>query len=273
MLLRNGSNQKEIRRSILKSTFLAPFVLLAAGALSARGQILNDSFESPAVSNLSVLGIGLLPGSQIFGPGDGITDWTVSSGDVTLVNAGGTLTSLLGLFTANTGNQYAVLNGVAETVTVVPLGVNITQTGSIGTLSQSFATTPGTTYTISFDYRGLAVGALTNNPFLDIGVTNATGSTAPTNGTLSANISLNAWQNETFSFVATGSSSTLSFYQNSGGVNVGLIGLDSFNITPLPEPSQYGMAAVIFLGLLIGGRLWTQRRVGLCAAGNEIPQG
>jgi hypothetical protein len=250
-------------------TFFAVPLLLAAATLSGRAQILNDSFESPAVSNLSVLGIGLLPGSEIFGPGNGITDWTVSSGDVTLVNAGGTLTSLLGLFTANTGNQYAVLNGVAETVTVVPLGVNVTQTGSIGTLSQTFATTPGTTYTISFDYRGLAVGALTNNPFLDIGVTNATGSTAPTNGTLSVNLSLNAWQNETFSFVATGSDSTLSFYQNSGGVNVGLIGLDSFDITPLPEPSQYGAAAVAFLALLIGGRVWTRRFQPVAACGRS----
>jgi hypothetical protein len=250
---------REIRSHYLKIFFAVPLLLLAIGALSVRAQILNDSFESPAVSNLNVLGIGLLPGSEIFGPGTGITDWTVSSGDVTIVNAGGTLTSLLGLFTANTGNQYAVLNGLTETVTVVPLGVNVTQTGTIGTLSQAFATTPGTTYTISFDYRGLAVGALTNNPFLDIGVTNATGSTAPTNGTLGVNLSLNAWQNETFSFVATGSSSTLSFYQNSGGVNVGLIGLDSFDITPLPEPSQYGAAAVAFLGLLIGGRVWSRR--------------
>jgi hypothetical protein len=212
------------------------------------------------VSNLSVLGIGLLPGVQVFGPGGGITDWTVSSGDVTIVNAGNTLTSLLGLFTANTGNQYAVLNGLAETVTLFPLGVGVSQTGTIGTLSQTFATTPGTTYHISFDYRGLAVGLLTNNPFLDVGVTNATGSTAPTNGTLTASLSLNTWQNETFSFVATGSNSTLSFYQDPSGVNVGLIGLDSFTITPLPEPSQYGAAAVGFLGLLIGGRLWARRR-------------
>ena len=233
------------------------------GLLAARAQILNGSFESPPVSNLSVLGLGLLPGATIFtsltDPG-GIPDWTVSSGDVTVVDAGGTLTSLLGLFTANTGNQYAVLNGVTETVTLIPLGVNLSQTGTIGTLSQTFATTPGTTYHISFDYRGLAVGLLTNNPFLDVGVTNASGSTAPTNGTLTASISLNTWQNETFSFVATGSNSTLSFFQDPSGINVGLVGLDSVSITPLPEPSQYGAAAVAFLGMLIAGRLWTQRR-------------
>lgn len=235
---------------------LAP-LLLAAGLTTARAQILNGSFESPTVSNLSVLGIGLLPGVQVFTAGNGITDWTVSSGDVTIVDAGGTLTSLLGLFTANTGNQYAVLNGLAETVTVVPLGVNVTQTGTIGTLSQTLATTAGTTYHVTFDYRGLAVGALTNNPFLDIGVTNATSSTAPTNGTLTASVSL-GWQSETFSFVATGTNSTLSFYQDPSGVNVGLVGLDSFSITPLPEPSQYGAAAVGFLALLIAGR-WGRR--------------
>jgi hypothetical protein len=206
-----------------------------------------------------VLGIGLLPGTQSFSSGTGIADWTVTSGDVTIVNAGGTLTSLLGLFTANTGNQYALLNGVAETVSIIPLKVTLGQTGSDGTLSQTIATTAGTTYHISFDYQGLAVGVLTNNPFLDIGVTNATSSTAPANGTLSAIIAL-GWQADTFSFVATGSSSTLSFSQDTSGVDLGVIGLDSVTITPLPEPSQYGVAAVAFLALVIAGRVWARRR-------------
>jgi hypothetical protein len=238
---------------LLKITFLAS-LLFATGLLTSRAQILNGSFESPSVQNLSVLGLGLLPGSQTFTSGTGITDWTVTTGDVTVVNAGGTLTSLLGLFTANTGNQYVLLNGVAETVSIIPLEVTLGQTGSDGRLSQTIATTPGTTYHISFDYRGLAVGVLTNNPFLDIGVTNATGSTAPANGTLSATIAL-GWQADTFSFVATGSTSTLSFSQDTSGVDLGVIGLDSVSITPLPEPSQYGAAAVAFLGLVIAGRV------------------
>ena len=203
-----------------------------------------------------MLGIGLLPGAEAFGPGSGITDWTISGGDVSVVDAGGTLASVLGLFTANAGNQYAVLGGLQVNL----LGLSIASVGSVGTLSQTIATTPGTPYTISFDYRGLAVGVLSNNPYLDVHVTNATSSTAPANATLSANVAL-GWQPDTFSFVATGSTSTLSFLQDASGVNIGDIGLDSVTITPLPEPSQYGAAAVAFLSLLIAGRLWSQHRL------------
>jgi hypothetical protein len=234
---------------MLKTKFLAP-LLLAAGLLSAHGQILNGSFESPSVPINSVLGIGLLPGTEAFGPGGGITDWSIAGGDVSIVDSAGTLTGLLGLFTPNAGNQFAVLGGLQVNL----LGLTLAPVGTVGTLSQSIATTPGTLYTISFDYRGLAVGAFSNNPFLDVSVTNASGSTAPTNATLTASVAL-GWQADTFSFVATGSDSTLSFFQDASGVNIGDIGLDSVTITPLPEPSQYGAAAVAFLGLLIGGRL------------------
>lgn len=235
-------------------------LLVSAGV--TRAQILNGSFESPAISTLSVVGLGLAPGVQIYtsiSDPTGITDWTVLSGDVTLINGNSTLTSSLGLLTAASGNQYVLLNGVAETVTVIPLGIGISQTGTIGDISQTFSTTPGKSYQISFQYRGLAVGLLTNNPTIDVGLTNANSSTAPVNGTLSANISLGAWQTDTFTFVATGSNSTLSFFQDSSGVNVGLIGLDNVVLTALPEPSQYGAAAVVFLMLLMGGRMVARR--------------
>ena len=233
-----------------------------AAAAAARGQILNGSFESPSISTLNVAGLGVAPGVQLYTSvtdPTGITGWTVNSGDVTLINGNAALTSSLGLLTAASGNQYVVLNGVAETVTLVPLGIGISQTGTIGNLSQAFSTTPGKSYQISFQYRGLAVGLLTNNPTIDVGLTNASGSTAPANGTLSANIALGAWQTDTFTFVATGSSSTLSFFQDSSGANVGLIGLDNVALTALPEPAQYGEAAVAFLVVLMGGRLWSRR--------------
>ena len=242
---------------------------LAVLAFPARAQILNGSFESPVVSNLSVLGLGVAPGITVFTSTGGITDWTITNGDVSLVNGSAALTTTLGLFTANAGNQYAVLNGLAETVTVVPLGVNVTQTGTIGTLSQTFSTAPGKTYQISFAYRGLSVGALSGNPIVDVGLTNANSSTAPVNGTLTADISLNSWQTDTFTFVATGSNSTLSFYQDNAGVNIGLVGLDNVNLTALPEPSEYGAAAVAFLALVISGRVMSElgRERVLCRGG------
>jgi hypothetical protein len=247
----------------LKIIPLIAVLSLLGSAEAATAQILNGSFESPAISNLSVLGLGVAPGVQIYtsiSDPTGITDWTVESGDVTLVNGSAALTSSLGLLTAASGNQYVLLNGIAETVTVVPLGIGISQTGTIGDISQTFSTTAGRSYQISFEYRGLAVGLLTNNPTIDVGLTNASSSTAPGNGTLSATIALGAWQTDTFTFVATGSNSTLSFFQDSSGANIGLIGLDNVVLTALPEPSQYGAAAVAFLIVLMGGRIWSRRR-------------
>jgi hypothetical protein len=175
------------------------------------------------------------------------------------VNANGTLASNLGLFNASSGNQYVILNGIASSISLAPLSLGVTESGNFGTLAQTFNTVAGRTYQISFNYRGLAVGLLTNNPTVDVGVTNAMGSTAPGNGTLAANISLGAWQSSTFSFVATGSSSTLSFFQDSTGGGVGVLGIDNVALTPLPEPSQYGAAAVAFLTLVIAGRAWSRR--------------
>ena len=238
-------------------------LLSLVAAVSARAQIINGSFETPAITTLNVAGLGIAPGvviyTSIINP-TAITGWTVLSGDVTQINGNAALTSSVGLFTAASGNQFVVLNGVAENVTLVPLSVGVAQTGAIGDLSQTFSTVAGKGYQISFEYRGLAIGALTNNPVIDVGLTNANSSTAPVNGTLQANISLNAWQTDTFTFIATGSSSTLSFFQDSSGANVGLIGLDNVVLTALPEPSQYGAAAVAFLALLIGGRVWSQSR-------------
>lgn len=260
----------------MKLTHLAMLSALLMPAFNAHAQILNGSFETPAISTLNVLGLGVAPGVQIFtsiiNP-TGITGWTVDSGDVTLINGNAALTSSVGLFTAAAGNQFVALNGIAENVTVVPLGIGVSQTGTIGDISQNFSTVAGKGYQISFQYRGLAVGALTNNPTIDVGLTNATGSTAPANGTLAANISLGAWQTDTFSFVATGNNSTLSFFQDSSGANVGLIGLDNVSLTPLPEPSQYGAAAMAFLMVLMGGRMMGRRA---SLSGMEIalePQG
>ena len=66
----------------------------------------------------------MAPGITVFtstGNPSGITNWTITSGDVSLVNGSAALTTSVGLFAANTGNQYAVLNGLAETVNTVPL--------------------------------------------------------------------------------------------------------------------------------------------------------
>jgi hypothetical protein len=252
----------------LKLKLLAFLLVLLLGAGGAGAQILNGDFETPVVGTVSVLGLGLIPGVGVYtsltNP-TGITDWTVGSGDVTLVDAGGTLTSALGLFPPHTGNEFVVLNGLQESITLIPLTIGLSQIGSVGTLSQTFTTTPGQTYQIGFSYRGLAVGVLTNNPILDANVTNTSNSSMLSTSLLTATISLNAWQSDSFDFVATGTSSTLSFYQSNGGLaNIGLVGLDSVVIS-LPESRDYMAAAFGLMGLLIAGRVmgqgWAARKV------------
>ncbi len=226
--------------------------------------MLNGDFETPTVNTVSVLGLGLIPGLNIYAASvnpNGITDWTVNSGDVSLVDAGGTLTSAVGLFNANTGNQFVVLNGLQENIVLSPLSVGLNQTGSTGTLSQTFTTTPGQTYAISFDYRGLQVGVLTGNPILDASVNNTSNSSNLSNNLLTATISLNTWQQDTFDFTATGSSSTLSFYQSNGGLaNIGLVGLDSVTIA-LPESRDYTAGAFGLIALLVLERIRQRRRL------------
>jgi hypothetical protein len=239
----------------IKIVLLASLAL-AIGFLPGRAQnlILNSGFESPSVPTTSVLGLGIAPGAEAFtSPSTGITDWSVTQGTVSVVDAGSTVTSFLGLLNADAGSQYAVLNGLSIS------GLGVLSVGSTGTLAQSFATTANQTYVVSFAYTGLSVSVLGGTAELQVNVSGATNSTAPNGGLL--NISLNSWQTETFDFTATGSSSTLSFDEPSGSLaNADGVGLDAVSVTPVPEPRQYAAAAVGFLALLIAVRILRRHR-------------
>ena len=228
------------------------------GSLSGQAQnlILNGSFESPAVSPVSVLGLGLVPGTETFidagAPNNGITDWSVTQGTVSVINNGPTVLHALGIASPPDGNQFAVLNSLS----VSALGA--VTVGGLGTLQQTFSTVAGNAYQLSFDYAGLGVSALNGTAALQVSVSNSRSSTAP-NGGANINVSLNSFQNETFDFVATGTSSTLSFDEpggslaNAEGVGLDDVSVNDLGMTPVPEFPRFGSIAAGFLGLLACG--------------------
>jgi hypothetical protein len=243
----------------ISSLFGLASLTFVVGFLPVRAQnlILNGSFETPVVATATLLGV-VVPGSETFvdggSPNNGITDWSVTQGTVSLVNVGTTVLNNLGLLTPPDGNQYAVLNSL----TISALGA-ITA-GGLGTLQQSFATTAGDAYQLSFYYGGLNVNSGNGTAALQVTVSNSRNSTAPNSGN-AINVGANNFQNETFDFVATGTTSTLSFDEPAGSLShANGVGLDDVVVTNLgmvavPEFSQYACASVAFLGLLIVGRL------------------
>jgi hypothetical protein len=243
---------------------MAPFLFLA---VPGHGQnlILNGSFESPVVPTGSILGIGVIPGSEVFtSPSTGINSWTVSTGSVSLLDNGGTVVDALGLLTPQSGNQFLILNSLS----ISALGV--LSVGATGAISQAVTTTPGAAYQVSFYYAGLGVGVLGSSAEIQVGVTNSQGSTAPGNNGL-VNVTLNSWTNETFNFVATGTSSTITFSEPNGSlVNANGVGLDNVSVTSLgfvavPEYSNFATSSVGFLLLLVTGRMLKTLRTKISA--------
>jgi hypothetical protein len=171
-------------------------------------------FASQASANLLVNGS--------FETGD-FTGWTVNAGATVVQQSGG-----LGGYSAEDGNYYAALGNVG-----LPLG----------TVSQSFTTTAGDSYTLTYY---LASNGTTPNEFrTDI------------NGTTyfdQTNISTQPYTLYTYTFTATGSSSTLTFYERDDPNYLALDNV-SVNLAPVtavvPEPSTLhpaGLAALLSLG-------------------------
>ena len=177
---------------------------------TASAQITNGGFELPNVTNTCCTTT----------PPDPLPGWTVTSGDVNVVN--GTFSSAAGNL-AYEGLQYLDLIGQANT----------------GSLEQSFATIQGRTYRLDFAYSHNLFGGLGSGAGsylvdgLSGSVTHSTGSNSDLD-----------WQTFTNTFVASGSSATLSFTNTLSGPNAGLF-LDAVSISAVPEPATWA--------LMIGG--------------------
>jgi uncharacterized protein DUF642/PEP-CTERM motif-containing protein len=212
---------------------LTVLVILAPSAGSA--VVLNGSFESPTITDPA--GIVTVP------VGGSIGAWTVvgvSGGSVHHVssayNEGGTL-----FFTAQDGNQFLDLTGPANQ------GANGVQ--------QSVATEPGTPYTLTFwvgnqddtepGYILPSMISLSINDML-AGVFGH-GDDTPNDIT---------WRQFSHNFVASGSSTTITFINQTPPAD-NLAGLDNVALVQaVPEPTSL----LLLSGSLLGMTAWRCRR-------------
>jgi Protein of unknown function (DUF642)/PEP-CTERM motif len=207
---------------------------LCSNCPASMAGIVNGSFEIP---NVGVTGITeISPGHEPAG-----FAWKVDAGTVEVF--GDRYSGLPG--PAFDGTQLLDLNGV-----------------SIGTLSQTFTTSPGTLYQLSFAYANNYVHTNKTSPALaTVHLTDAvSGTNLITPYTISHGTSTSTnldWTVSSFTYVATGQSTTLRFVSNTSDPIGGTL-LDGVSLTPLsvPEPSSVILlgAGLMALGLARAAR-------------------
>ena len=195
--------------------------------------IVNGSFETPVAP---VGGTSTYPGGST-----AITGWTVvgvGPDSVSLVSTSFTQSGVT--FQAQNGQQWTDLAGHLSNA----------QTSGV---TQSIVTAPGGLYSVSF-YVGSADDNVNNFFFpatIDLSING--GPRVPFTNPIAPPNQLN-WQQFIVPFVATGSSTNLTFY-NGGASNNFLSALDNVVVDVVPEPSS-----VILIGLGIGAFSRSGRR-------------
>jgi hypothetical protein len=207
--------------------------LLAATGAAHANLLVNGSFED---------GVFVNQGNQTMSPGIGstvISGWTVVTDATAWINAG----NPFGL-AASDGSRFLDLT-------------NYSAGAPFAGLSQSFATTAGATYTLSFDLGGSNAWGRPDALIASAAGTSATFTTGPA----SATTPNNDWYHESMTFTATGATTTLTLQGSAGGNYIGLdnVVVDLLSgpgptpdpVPAIPEPSTW---ALMLAGLaVIGG--------------------
>lgn len=195
---------------------------------------------SPACADILINGgfeADVVPGQ--FGnytvAGQGITGWQVVTDNVDLVNGPANN------FAAFSGNQFLDLVGF----------------GATGAIQQSFNTSIGQSYTLTFAYSDNPTGPV---PAADVLIGDGTNTTA--SWSISHDGASTASPNWTLfseTFVATAAVTYLRFNETSGGGNGGIFLDDiAINIAAVPEPSTWAMMLLGFAG--VGAMAYRRRR-------------
>jgi choice-of-anchor C domain-containing protein len=187
---------------------------LGLASIGAGAQIIqNGSFE-----------LGVNPGSFTNLPGGStaITGWTVIGSSIDYVGS---------VWTSSNGTRSLDLDGSDG-----PPYTN-------GGVAQSFATIAGTSYVVSFDMAGNPNNAPTIKPMQ---VSAAGQSAVFTFDITGKSLSNMGWVAHTWTFIATNSTTTLTFQSLTTSPNVGWgPALDNVSVTAVPEP---GAAILLALG-------------------------
>jgi choice-of-anchor C domain-containing protein len=160
----------------MKMRFILGVVLSLVVASAGYGQIANGSFEDGTCNGAF---------STLAGGSTAITGWTVG--------AGGTVDYICSYWQASDGSRSIDMSGFF----------------SVGSISQTFDTTPGVTYSVTFDLSGNPAGPPTTKTL----VVSATGA-APEMFTYEVDdntLTDMQWESQTYTFMATGTSTTLTF--------------------------------------------------------------
>ena len=202
----------------MKLTYIAA-ALAAVSAIPTAAQadpFGNGSFETLATGRTAP-GSGSL--DTFYAPSDAIAGWTVSSGSVDYIDTG--------YWQASDGRFSLDMSGA-----------------SAGTIQQLFDTVAGRTYSVLFD--------LSKNPTSALATLRvaAGGLSQDYSFGLSNNNSNMMWSTRSFSFVAQGASSTLSFTSLDGGVSGPA--LDNVRVAAVgvagavPEPASWALMILGF---------------------------
>ena len=199
-------------------------VLLLSSTAGAANILINGSFEAPVIASFSEQPAG----------STAITGWTIegtnpADGGVMLLRDGGAFGT-----TSSDGFQHLSLQS----------NTFGSPSGKAGIISQTIATTIGDNYSLSFDYSGLFnTGSMTIT--YDLGGADQTVTFSNPGGPV--------WAAETFDFVATSTSTTLTI---EGDFITTIQGpaIDNVSIVFVPEPSSTALLGLGGLALALRRR-------------------
>lgn len=192
---------------------------LASGAQASTNLLINGGFEHPASNFVNYLAPGGFTG---------ITGWTTTGNGVHW------MTEALGYFTDPTGKDAVDLADYGR---------------ANGGIQQSFATTAGARYAVSF--AGMTFQNA-GNPDGEGEITVLIDAVELQTYTLVNHSSAsNAWQTFSFNFTATSNTTTLAFRHKPAGENYSFINDAAVVALPVPEPQTWALL-LLGLGLVAG---------------------